>query len=94
MDQTTTQPDLQTDREPLCDEEGPIPTFPPLKVDGRGRTIPLSPEEKRARSEAVRRMLKVLRDQPDNDPAGIEEEIMRGIDTNRPDGMKLFEGYY
>ena len=35
----------------LCDELGPIPMFPPLRHDEKGRIIPLTPEERKARSE-------------------------------------------
>ena len=81
-------------RPPLCDEQGPIPTFPPRQLDEHGRLIPLSPEERKARSEAAIRALKAIRNLPDDDPPDIEEQMMRGIDANRPPGHKLFEGYY
>jgi len=79
---------------PLCDEQGPIPTFPPRQLDERGRLIRLSPAERKARSEAAIRALKAIRVRPDDDPPDIEERMMRGIDANRPPGRKLFEGYY
>ncbi len=82
-----------SEAESLSDEQGPIPTFKPLKLDDRGRMIPLTTEEREARSDAIQRTLRVLRVLPDDDPPGIEEEIMRGIDSHRPDGFKLFEGY-
>jgi hypothetical protein len=78
----------------LCDEQGPIPTFPPRQLDEHGRLIPLSPEERKARSEAVIRALKAIRNLPDDDPPDIEEQMMRGIDATRPPGRKLFDGYY
>jgi hypothetical protein len=81
-------------RPPLCDEQGPIPTFPPRQLDEHGRLIPLSPEERKARCEAAIRALKAIRSRPDEDPPDIEEQMMRGIDANRPPGRKLFEGYY
>jgi hypothetical protein len=77
---------------PLQDELGPIPTFPPRQLDERGRLIPLSLEERKARSEAAIRTLKAIRARPDDDPSDIEEQMMRGIDANRPMGRKLFEG--
>ena len=89
-------PERRTDetRRLLCDEQGPIPTFPPRQLDEHGRLIPLSPEERKARSEAAIRALKAIRSRPDDDPPDIEEQMMRGIDANRPPGRKLFEGYY
>ncbi len=78
----------------LCDEIGPIPTFPPRALDEKGRLIPLSQEERLARSNAAMRALKAIPSIADDDPPGIDEEIMRGIDENRPPGQKLFEGMY
>jgi hypothetical protein len=78
----------------LSDAQGPIPTFPPRALDEHGRLIPLSDEERRARSEAAVRALKAIRDRPDDDPPGTTERMMRGIDANRPPGRKLFEGMY
>ena len=83
------------DAEILCDEQGPIPSFPIRRaLDEHGRFIHPSPEELRARSDAYQRIMKVRREQPDDEPPGLDEEIMRGIDSHRPEGMKLFEGYY
>ncbi len=79
---------------PLCDAEGPIPTFPPRALDEHGRLIPLSPEERTARRDAAIRTIKALQSLPDTDPEGSDEEMMRGIDANRPPGRKLFEGMY
>jgi hypothetical protein len=61
-------------------------------VDEHGRLIPLPAEERRARTEAVLRTLKALRDLPDGDPPDTLERLMRGLDENRPPGRKLFEG--
>ena len=77
----------------LCDAEGPIPTFPPRTTDARGRLVPISAEERQERSRAIIRTLKAIETLPD-DPPGTTEEMMRGIDANRPDGAKLFEGMY
>ena len=76
----------------LTDELGPIPTFPPRQLDERGRLIPLTPEERRARSDAAIRTLAAIAKLPDDDPIGIEAEFMRGIDENRPADRKIFEG--
>ena len=94
MEETTVQTRPNPEHPPLCDEQGPIPTFPPAKVDEKGRLIHPSPEERQARSDAYRRLMKIRREQPDDEPPGLDEEIMRGIDSHRPEGMKLFEGYY
>ena len=75
----------------LCDELGPIPMFPPLRLDEKGRLIPLSPEERKARSEAAIRALAAIAKLPDDDPPGIEAEFMRGIDENRGPGREIFK---
>ncbi|MEO6809489.1 MAG: hypothetical protein ABI353_10310 [Isosphaeraceae bacterium] len=77
----------------LCDADGPIPTFPPRTLDARGRLVPISPEERKARSEAAIRAIRAIRQRPDNDPPGTEAAFMRGIDEERPH-RKLFEGMY
>lgn len=84
----------ETPGDGLVDEHGPIPTFPPRQVDEHGRLIPISEEERRARHSAAIRALKALDKLPDNDPPGTEQEMMRGIDSHRPPGAKLFEGLY
>jgi hypothetical protein len=95
-----TQPDLVAGSggnglEPeLCDEDGPIPTFPPLALDERGRLIPITPEERTARHRAAMRALAALDKLPDDDPPDAVIEMMRGIDSRRPPGQKLFEGMY
>jgi len=76
------------------DRGRPSPRFRSRAMDAQGRVIPLTPEERKARSEALRRTLEAIDSRPDDDPPGIEEEMMRGIDANRPPGSKLFEGYY
>ena len=45
---------------PTADDQGVIPTFPPRQLDDRGRLVPLSAEEGRARAEAALRALKAL----------------------------------
>ena len=78
----------------LSDELGPIPKFPRRALDERGRLVPLTPEERQARTEALARTIEALLSLPDDDPPGTEIEMMKGIDANRPPGQKLFEGYY
>jgi hypothetical protein len=76
----------------LVDKLGPIPEFPPRQLDEHGRLVPLSPDEKRARSEAAIRVLQAIGELSDEDPPGIEADFMRGIDENRAPGQKIFEG--
>jgi hypothetical protein len=76
----------------LADAEGPIPAFSPRAVDEQGRLIPLSADERRARTEAVLRALTALPGLPDGDPPDTLERLMRGLDEHRPPGRKLFEG--
>ena len=81
--------------EPLEDELGPIPTFPPRESDEQGRLIPISPEERAARMAAVLRALDAIATMTDEDePPDLMEAGMRGIDEDRPPGQKLFEGMY
>ncbi len=94
MDRTEPQPETVTDREPLCDEQGPIPQFPPRRAfDEHGRFIPLTPEEREARDDAFRRTMRRI-DATDQDPPGSNEDFLRAIDSRRPEGSKLFEGSY
>ena len=76
----------------LADELGPIPVFPPRQLDEQGRLIPLTPEERKARSQAAIRALAAIKKLPDGDPPGTEAEFMRGIDENHPADRKIFEG--
>ena len=76
----------------LADVQGPIPEFPPRAVDEQGRLIPLTAEERSARSEAVLRTLAALRDLADDDPPDTLERLMRGLDAQRRPGRRLFEG--
>jgi hypothetical protein len=78
----------------LVDELGPIPTFPPRQLDEHGRLVAISEEERRARASAASRALAALDALPDEDPPETEEEMMRGIDSHRRPGQKLFEGMY
>lgn len=92
---STTRPASQVPpAPPLVDEQGPIPTFPPRQLDEHGRLIPISSEERAARRDAALRAIEALRNAPDEDPPGTEQEMMRGIDSHRAPGRKLFEGMY
>jgi hypothetical protein len=63
----------ETPHDGLFDEQGPIPTFPPLRLDEHGRIIPISEEERRARHSAALRALRALDALPDDDPPGTGE---------------------
>ena len=76
----------------LTDGEGPIPAFGPVPQDEHGRIV-LSEADWRDRAEAALRVLRLLPTLPDEDPPGVEVEMMRGIDATRPH-RKLFEGMY
>ncbi len=76
----------------LIDELGPIPCFPPRQLDAHGRLIPLSAEERKVAIRGRDPALRAIEKLPDDDPIGIEAEFMRGIDENRPEGRKIFEG--
>lgn len=67
----------------LRDAEGIFPTFAPRRLDARGRLVPISVEEREARSRATIRALTAIEALPD-DPPGSTEAMMRGIDANRP----------
>jgi hypothetical protein len=61
-------------------------------LDEQGRLIPLTPEEREARSQAAIRALAAIGKLPVDDPPGTEAEFMRGIDENRPADRKIFDG--
>lgn len=77
----------------LVDDQGVIPHFPPLQRAPGGGFVPISEEEQRARSDALRRTLRALDKLPDDDPPELWREVMRGIDEGRPH-RPLFEGMY
>jgi hypothetical protein len=68
--------------------------LPVSSVDASGRVRSLTAEEDKARIEAFARMMEKIRALPDDDPPDALEQMMRGIDENRPPGQKLFEGMY
>jgi hypothetical protein len=80
---------------PLCDEQGPIPQFPPVALDPQsGQVIMPSAEEIAQRHAAALRALRALAQLPDNDSPDVFEQGMRDIDAERLPGQKLFEGVY
>ena len=81
------------DPEVLCDDEGPIPTFPPLLIDAAtGRTAPLSDDESKARRAAtIRAIDAIARITDETDTEELWVQGMRDIDAHRPH-RKLFEG--
>jgi hypothetical protein len=67
----------------LRDEQGLIPAFGPVRLDEQGRIV-MSEEERKARSEAAIRMLKVIgRLMPDEDTPEADEAFLRAIDRHR-----------
>jgi hypothetical protein len=65
------------------------------RFDAAGRLLPVSDEERARRSEHLRRLFEEWERQPPDptDSEEIWEQVMRGIDEERPH-RKLFEGYY
>ena len=63
----------------------------PLSVTTGCRPLPL--EEAKAWSEQFRAAMEAI-DAEDRDPPGSDEEFLKGIDSHRPEGSKLFEGLY
>jgi len=69
----------------LADEQGAIPTFPPLVVNpATGRILPLSAAELSARRDAAIRTIKAIRQISDaSDTEENWRDIFRGIDEAR-----------
>jgi hypothetical protein len=65
---------------------------PPIRYDDSGHAIPPTENERRARSEALRRGLAEIASIPD-DPAEPDEEFWRAIDASRPE-RPVFQRYY
>jgi hypothetical protein len=68
--------------------------LPVSGADAQGGILPLSPEQAKAQIEAAGRLIDDLHAIPDDDPPDALEQVMRGIDENRPTGQKLFEGMF
>jgi hypothetical protein len=61
-------------------------------TDSHGRVLPVTPEERRVRSENLRRTIERLRNEAGNpDDEGDWSEVYRSIDEGRPE-RPLFEG--
>jgi hypothetical protein len=76
------------------DQDAQTKSLGPRAVDANGRLVPISDEERRARSDRLRETLarlETITDETDTDERW--REIMRNIDEGRPE-RKLFEGQY
>jgi hypothetical protein len=68
--------------------------MPRREIDAHGRLLPQTPEERRARSENLRRLIERFRSEAGNpDDEGDWSEVYRSIDEGRPE-RPLFEGMY
>jgi len=69
--------------------------LPASGFDTEGNLLPIPEEERADRSERLRRLFEEWAQQPPDptDSDAIWEQVMRGIDEERPH-RKLFEGYY
>jgi hypothetical protein len=79
---------------PMHDEDRSTIPLGPRPIDAKGRLLPISDEERKARSEQLQAMLEELKTM--RGPTDTEErwrEVMRNIDEGRPE-RKLFEGQY
>jgi hypothetical protein len=76
------------------DHDTVAPALPPRAIDADGRLLPMSDEERRARSERFQATLAGLRAmRGETDTPERWSEVMRGIDEGRPE-RPLFEGRY
>jgi hypothetical protein len=63
-----------------------------LRLDEHGRIIPLTEEQRRARTEKILKMLEKIAAIPD-DPESPDEAFWRAMDESRPD-RPLFRELY
>ncbi|HEY2157889.1 MAG TPA: hypothetical protein VGH33_19830 [Isosphaeraceae bacterium] len=78
----------------MHDNDKAVVPLGPRPIDANGRLLPISEEERKARSERFQAMLKELETM--RGPTDTEErwrEFMRGIDEGRPE-RPLFKGQY
>ncbi len=78
----------------MHDEDKAVLPLGPRSIDANGRLLPISEEERKARSKQFQAMLVELETM--RGPTDTEErwrEVMRRIDEGRPE-RKLFEGQY
>lgn len=69
-----------------------MPAPPPSGVDARGRLLPVSDEELKARAERLRRTLEEIdRTAGESDSEEVWREVYRSIDAQRPH-RPLFRG--
>jgi len=71
----------------------PTGVFPKSCLGPDGKIRRISEEERRQRSDALRKTLDAIAHIPDDDPPGAFEEFMRGIDEGRPH-RPMFKGMY
>jgi len=57
----------------------PTGALPKSRLGPDGKILPISEEERRRRSEALRKTLDAIAQIPDDDPPGTFEEFMRAI---------------
>ncbi len=71
----------------------PFGVLPQSCLGPDGKIRPISDEERRKRSEALRKTLAAIAQIPDDDPPGAFEEFMRAIDEGRSH-RPMFKGIY
>jgi hypothetical protein len=85
---------LSESEDPMHEDDKAVLPLDPRPIDENGRLLPISEEERKARSERLQAMLKELetmRGQTDTEDRW--REVMRGIDQGRPE-RPLFKGQY
>jgi hypothetical protein len=89
-DQATDSPGAR-----LADAKGPIPEFPPARIDPEtGQLLPISEDELAARRDAALRTLRAIAEMTDEtDTDERWEDFMRGYDESHP-RRPQFEGMY